>query len=444
MSAPIRLPGNPADIALVLGGGGAKGSYEIGVFAALRRLGVSAGAVLGVSVGALNGAMYAMGAFEEAEALWAEVRLADLVSEDMLPLAERAEEIMNRPDRLLDMAAKYSRNKGIDITPFRELLARTVREDRLRAAPVRFSLTATRLNGLTLTEMDVREMAPGTLVDWLLASAACFPAFPMQTIGGELYADGGFCDNVPVAPAIRAGARHVIAVDIGKRRSHRQYDLRPNVTYIRASHPLGGLLTFDPQRAAFNRQLGLNDTLRAFGALLGFSYSFAPDALDGWEEEARRYLESVSRLEAALQPTRALRFSSGETAPFFSLLEEEMTGVCDDAGYYLRSCELTAELAGLSPLPVYTMDSLRDALLTALPFAKARLLAGGTPAGFAGALLAKPSIDRRLIVTALAVRIRAGGMDTPLIVRTAGAFPREFLCALLLVSLFGDALTEAP
>lgn len=42
----------PSETALVLGGGGAKGAYEVGAIAALDELGIKAGSVFGTSVGA--------------------------------------------------------------------------------------------------------------------------------------------------------------------------------------------------------------------------------------------------------------------------------------------------------------------------------------------------------------------------------------------------------
>ena len=41
----------PSETALVLGGGGAKGAYEVGAIAALDELGIKAGSVFGTSVG---------------------------------------------------------------------------------------------------------------------------------------------------------------------------------------------------------------------------------------------------------------------------------------------------------------------------------------------------------------------------------------------------------
>ena len=45
--------------ALVLGGGGAKGSYEVGVWKALNKLNMKFDIVTGVSIGSINGAFYA-------------------------------------------------------------------------------------------------------------------------------------------------------------------------------------------------------------------------------------------------------------------------------------------------------------------------------------------------------------------------------------------------
>ncbi len=92
----------------------------------------------------------------------------------------------------------------------------------------------------------------------------------MKQVGGDRYIDGGFCDNTPVEMAVRSGARDIIAIDIGKHRSHTQYDRRPNVTYIRTSQPLGGLLTLDSALSARNRILGYNDVMRAFGACAAY------------------------------------------------------------------------------------------------------------------------------------------------------------------------------
>ena len=70
---------------LVLAGGGARGSYQVGVWRALDELGWTAGAVTGTSVGCLNGAMYVLGQYETARDMWLTIR-----SEDVMELPDPA------------------------------------------------------------------------------------------------------------------------------------------------------------------------------------------------------------------------------------------------------------------------------------------------------------------------------------------------------------------
>ena len=68
--APQSL-GN-ARIGLVLSGGGFKGAYQIGVWKALKELGVERfSAIAGTSVGALNAVLIANDDLESAEEVWA-------------------------------------------------------------------------------------------------------------------------------------------------------------------------------------------------------------------------------------------------------------------------------------------------------------------------------------------------------------------------------------
>ena len=56
--------------ALVLSGGGAKGSYQIGVWKALRQLGIKFDLVTGTSSGAINGALIVQGSYFKALSIW--------------------------------------------------------------------------------------------------------------------------------------------------------------------------------------------------------------------------------------------------------------------------------------------------------------------------------------------------------------------------------------
>lgn len=422
----------PSETALVLGGGGAKGAYEVGAIAALDELGIKAGSVFGTSVGALHAAMYAQGSMDAAAALWDNIRLSDVVSEESLAIADDAENIFDHPEKLLEFITRYAQKKGVDVSPLMDILHKLIDEDKIRRSGVHLGIVTTRFPSLAMVEKRLEEMETGSLIDWLMASAFCFPIFPMKQVGGDRYIDGGFCDNTPVEMAVRSGARDIVAIDIGKHRSHTQYDRRPNITYIRTSHPLGGLLTLDSALSARNRILGYNDVMRAFGRMRGVSYSF--DAVDAQALYARAqdYVIHLTQLETSMCHSNALTRTREIGAPFFSLLEEDLPEKADCIDYLLRGCELCAQIAEVNPAQVMTFATLRDELHARLPLEKAESMLGSLLGGRVGVLFAKPQIDRKLVISCLYHLLLREGSFSPLALRTLSAFPREMLCALTL------------
>lgn len=422
----------PSETALVLGGGGAKGAYEVGAIAALDELGIKADSVFGTSVGALHAAMYAQGSMDAAAALWDNIRLSDVVSEESLAIADDAENIFDHPEKLLEFITRYAQKKGVDVSPLMDILHKLIDEDKIRRSGVHLGIVTTRFPSLAMVEKRLEEMETGSLIDWLMASASCFPIFPMKQVGGDRYIDGGFCDNTPVEMAVRSGARDIVAIDIGKHRSHTQYDRRPNITYIRTSQPLGGLLTLDSALSARNRILGYNDVMRAFGRMRGVSYSF--DAVDAQALYARAqdYVIHLTQLETSMCHSNALTRTREIGAPFFSLLEEDLPEKADCIDYLLRGCELCAQIAEVNPAQVMTFATLRDELHARLPLEKAESMLGSLLGGRVGVLFAKPQIDRKLVISCLYHLLLREGSFSPLALRTLSAFPREMLCALTL------------
>lgn len=422
----------PSETALVLGGGGAKGAYEVGAIAALDELGIKAGSVFGTSVGALHAAMYAQGSMDAAAALWDNIRLSDVVSEESLAIADDAENIFDHPEKLLEFITRYAQKKGVDVSPLMDILHKLIDEDKIRRSGVHLGIVTTRFPSLAMVEKRLEEMETGSLIDWLMASASCFPIFPMKQVGGDRYIDGGFCDNTPVEMAVRSGAWDIVAIDIGKHRSHTQYDRRPNITYIRTSQPLGGLLTLDSALSARNRILGYNDVMRAFGRMRGVSYSF--DAVDAQALYARAqdYVIHLTQLETSMCHSNALTRTREIGAPFFSLLEEDLPEKADCIDYLLRGCELCAQIAEVNPAQVMTFATLRDELHARLPLEKAESMLGSLLGGRVGVLFAKPQIDRKLVISCLYHLLLREGSFSPLALRTLSAFPREMLCALTL------------
>ena len=70
--------------ALVLSGGGSKGSYQIGAWKALKKLHIKFDIVTGTSVGALNGALITQKNYYKAIHLWKKMNLKILFGENVV------------------------------------------------------------------------------------------------------------------------------------------------------------------------------------------------------------------------------------------------------------------------------------------------------------------------------------------------------------------------
>ena len=252
---------------LVLAGGGARGSYQVGVWRALDELGWTAGAVTGTSVGCLNGAMYVLGQYETARDMWLTIR-----SEDVLDLPDPAA----GPRALGEAVRQIVAEGGLDISPLEGIVARVLDEDALRASPIKFGLVTVEKRGLRPHELTLDEIPRGQLADYLLASAAFYPAMPARSIDGVEYLDGGYSNNMPTGLAARLGAEELVCVDLEGLGFTKPNRTGLPTTTIRSHWELGEILKFDPAMARRNIELGYYDTLRAFGRLRGGRLSGGP------------------------------------------------------------------------------------------------------------------------------------------------------------------------
>ena len=115
-------------------------------------------------------------------------------------------------------------------------------------------------------ELAREEIPAGKIADYVMASAACFPAFKVKEIDRVKYIDGGYQDYMPVGLALRLGADEVIAVDlkaVGIRRKPK--DSSVPVKLVRSRWNLGPFLLFEPTLSGRNMALGYLDAKKALG-----------------------------------------------------------------------------------------------------------------------------------------------------------------------------------
>ncbi|MBR3382318.1 MAG: patatin-like phospholipase family protein [Clostridia bacterium] len=263
--------------AIALGGGGAKGAYEVGVWRSLEEEGLKYNAVCGTSVGALNGALMAMRAPDKAEELWSNIRFSDVMDVDNTLMSRIFSRDISTTGLVSTVrrAVNVLRDGGFDVTPLRELLKRTVDTKAIKASDVAFYIVTYSLTDRKELDIDVRSLPDEEICDMLLASAY-FPAFKNEPlVGGKRFTDGGISDSLPVTPLIENGYNDIIAVrlkgSIGREKRVRIPE-GTNVSYIEPTRKLGNTLNFSSSQASFNLQLGYYDAKRFVYGLEGEHY----------------------------------------------------------------------------------------------------------------------------------------------------------------------------
>jgi NTE family protein len=307
---------------LVLSGGGAKGVYHIGVWRALKELGIEVDAFIGASIGALIAALLAQGREEELEEIGRTITLDNVLA---LPeeLTENGELKLDRDSlaaarKLFDSLKK---NKGLDTSPLRELLTKGLDERKLRESGKDLGLVTVNLSALEPREVYIEDMEEGAIVDYVMASAA-FPGFEQTVIAGDKYADGGLYDNIPYAMARRRGYRRIIVSDISGVGRNRKPEIAGSLTvYVRNSVEMGGVLDFNRRVLDDFTRLGYLDTLRVFGRLKGYDYFLEPNDEEEKKAAAAKAPEPSYEFPERMRYDRDLLLKSLECAA--SILEVE-------------------------------------------------------------------------------------------------------------------------
>lgn len=262
---------------LVLAGGGGKGAYQIGAWRALIEMGISFNAIVGVSIGSINGAMIASGDYEKAVEFWNSISVDKGV---------RISEELPDPENLFSkknwgtLFKEFLKKGGLDASPAKDFVSTYIDEKKVRESLIDFGVIAVPLTqGVTKREIFIHDIPDGELVDYLLASANIPFA---QNIGpeGEKYLDGGAYDNIPVKTLKKRGYNKLIVVDISniKGVAHNLDILNSQVVYIRPYdlEDLGAAFDFDEATIEKRNQLGYLDTKKAFSQLSGNIYYFMP------------------------------------------------------------------------------------------------------------------------------------------------------------------------
>ncbi len=208
------------DVGLVLSGGGAKASTQVGVMQILDELDIPIHCITGTSMGSVVGAFYAAGysAKEIGEMLsgndWGKIFRGNTPRRDKSFIEKEREEsyfsgnVASIDKDGVKLPGGLSSMQGLKLY-YREVLADVPADMDFDELEIPFRAVATDLHTGALTAFD-----HGDLVESILASMAVPGVFAPREIDNHLYVDGGIASNLPIETARKMGADIIIAIDV--------------------------------------------------------------------------------------------------------------------------------------------------------------------------------------------------------------------------------------
>jgi NTE family protein len=204
----------PGQVVLVLQGGGALGSYQVGVYQALHEAGIEPDWIIGTSIGAINASLIAGNEPEdrlprlkqfwkkmEQNPIW-NFRGAVSGFNDKLSYWSTVTNGIPgffRPNPLAhagDIFPLGAEHAGYYSTaPLEQTLSELVDFHLVNRCTPRLTVGAAHVRTSMMRYFDSRDCELG--VKHVMASGALPPAFPAVRIDGELYWDGGILSNTP-------------------------------------------------------------------------------------------------------------------------------------------------------------------------------------------------------------------------------------------------------
>ncbi|MGO2340051.1 MAG: patatin-like phospholipase family protein [Psychrobacter sp.] len=207
----------PPSVALVLGGGGAKGFAHVGVIKALEENGITPTLIVGTSVGSLVGSLYASG--------YTPAQLEHLA-------------LATTDNELTDFTLS---NQGfIEGIKLKNFINANVNGQAIEDFPIRFAAIATEKNTLKKAVFTTGNAGLAVQASCSVPNIFIAPRIPEKI--GKKYIDGGVVSLVPVDSAHDLGADIIIAVDVTESNNNATTSAPNSMPNIRSLSSFWGFL----------------------------------------------------------------------------------------------------------------------------------------------------------------------------------------------------------
>ena len=256
-------------LALVLGGGAAKGYAHIGVIKVLEQHGIKPDLIVGTSMGALVGAMYAAG-----------------------KTTEHIEKLVSKFNSIGNFSLMSTIFKGnvLNISKVKKILNNELGEMKQEETDIKFVCVAT-----DMRTGCAKNFKRGKLKDNVLASISIPGIFPSMKIDDSVYCDGGLVNNLAedVAREIMPDAV-LVSVDVigdySKQVEHLKFKTMENLL---------NAITIMTQNVVKNKPK-LADVRITFSlpsvSMMNFSSELAKKTIHRGEVVSKKYIKQIKEL----------------------------------------------------------------------------------------------------------------------------------------------------
>ncbi len=311
-------------VGIVLTGGFLRGAFQAGALQAFHEHGIRPAYIVGASVGALNGAAFAVGKMDTLLSMYT-------------ALAPRPSKFLYDWNLHGLLRLFFWSESVLLATPLRRLIEKRLGIAELIASDVKMDIITTDFQSGAAKVFSNKVRAhqdPELLTNALLASAAMPVVFPPFLYEGHQLFDGGIIAANPISHAIREGCDTVFAILTDSQQHMRTSKLFHSVYFI--ARRAGNLMSWRVGKKDIERGMEINANLDAYEKLLHeVTQAVAENTASGQAVLVKEVRKAFSKQRFSFQGKRQVRLvviepdasEENESYALFRLVHKTVSGL---------------------------------------------------------------------------------------------------------------------